>query len=69
MQLKDTNFGRIVVELNDFVEMVNPEIISKFEGMSGAELKKLMEDKSLKGEIAKRYKLLIDSMAVIADVD
>lgn len=66
MELKDTNFGKIVIELNDFVDMVQPSIVAKLEGMEPVELAKLVEEDSLMGVIAARYQKLIKAMQIVS---
>ena len=66
MNLNETNFGRIVVELNNFTRIVNPEVIADFETMPDRELKRLSEQDSVLGKVAKSYLFLIESMRIVS---
>lgn len=66
MKLDDTNFGKIVVELNNFTDLISPNAIAKFEGMSEKQILELAKEKSFRGEVAKWYNFLIKSMRVIS---
>ena len=66
MTLKETNFGRIVVELNNFTDLINPNAISEFENMKEDALKELSQEASFKGEVAKWYLFLVESMRIIS---
>lgn len=69
MNLNETNFGKIVVELNNFTHLINPETIADFEKMSDAELASAAEQKSFFGEVARWYQFLLKSMRVISAPD
>lgn len=66
MTLKDTNFGRIVVELNNFTDLINPKAIAEFEEMPEVELRELSQESSIKGEVAKWYLFLVEGMRIIS---
>ena len=66
MKLQETNFGKIVVELNNFTHLINPDAIADFEAMTDEQLDKVAKTKSFTGEVAKWYQFLIQSMRVVS---
>lgn len=66
MTLGETNFGKIVVELNNFTHLINPDAIADFEAMTDEQLDRVAQTKSFTGEVAKWYQFLIKSMRVVS---
>ena len=67
MSLNETKFGRIVTELNNFTNLINPEAISQFDNMSTEQLEALSQSGSFTGDVAKWYLDLLDKMRDILD--
>ena len=66
MTLNETKFGKIVVELNNFTNLINPEAIMQFDNMTDSQLNALADSDSLTGKIASLYLDLLTQMREVS---